>query len=187
VIPRSRKLGRLGVRRRSAGLTLIEILLSLTVFAIALGAVVSGLASVRSLDRAKRERQIATEAAISKLEELRATPFDEVFARFNAPVGDDPGAGVSPGDGFAVADLQPQVGDVDGLPGAVQFPGDNTLLIENGADAAFGMPRDLDLDGALDGLDHSGDHLLLPVRVVVQWTGRAGNQQVVLVTTLTQL
>ena len=38
----------------------------------------------------------------------------------------------------------------------------------------MGMPRDLDGDGVIDALDHSGDYRLLPVLVRVAWRGSSG-------------
>jgi hypothetical protein len=72
-------------------------------------------------------------------------------------------------------------GDADGRVGEVIFPnGGNgaTFLAENEVDPALGLTRDLNGDGAIDALDHSGDYRLLPVRVRVAWSGATGDRQI---------
>jgi hypothetical protein len=60
-------------------------------------------------------------------------------------------------------------------------------LREDVVDAGLGMPRDLNLDGVIDALDHSGDYRILPVRVLVEWTGMSGNRTHRLETVLSEL
>jgi len=51
----------------------------------------------------------------------------------------------------------------------------------------IGMPRDLNLDGAVDALYHAGDYMILPVRVRVQWMGASGPRTVELQTQISGL
>lgn len=134
-----------------------------------------------------RQQSIATEAARRQIEIMGATQFTEVFRRFNATSTDDPGGIVVPGANFAVPGLTAQVGDADGLPGEVIFPVDATapsVLREDLVDSSLGTPLDLDVDGALDGADHSGNYRMLPVVVIVRWRGAAGQGQIQLETIL---
>lgn len=169
---------------RRAGLTLIELMLALSVLTISVGAIVSGISVTNSLNRVEGERQVAMKAAIQAMESLSSTTFAEVFARFNATAEDDPGDGVSPGNNFTVTGLDVRDGDADGFCGQIHFPGDGLKLREDEIDAEMGLPRDLDGDLAVDAIDHSDDYQLLPVRVRVDWAGKAGNQRIELITLL---
>jgi hypothetical protein len=46
------------------------------------------------------------------------------------------------------------------------------------------MPRDLNGDGAIDALDHTLDHRILPVRVAVTYQGPRGQETAFAVTQL---
>ena len=116
---------------------------------------------------------------------MRAQPFDQVYALYNADPADDPlGPGTAPGAGFAVPGLSAVPGDADGLVGLVVFPEVGGELREDSADADLGMPRDLDLDGAVDDVDHSGNYGVLPVLVRVEWRGKGPARRLDLFTTL---
>ena len=176
---------RVAPRRAVRGFTLLELSITITVLVIGIGAVVSTIVASVAVDHTNREEQTALEAAQDAIESMKGAPFEEVFARFNAVPLDDPGVpGSAPGMDFAVDYLEVQAGDPDGFEGQVIFPGDGTELREDFVDAELGMPRDLNLDGLIDGLDHRTDYLVLPVRVRIQWTGENGNRQIDVVTTL---
>jgi type II secretory pathway pseudopilin PulG len=177
-VPARAKIGELGF-------TLVEILISVTVFVLVAGAVVTTVVASNALNHTNRETVLAAQAAESLLEELKATDFAEVFARYNATAADDPAAGVSPGSTFTAAGLSARANDADGLVGSIEFPGDGVQLIEDVKDVELGMPRDLDRDGAVDALDHAADYVILPVRVVLEWRGANGNRSLELVTVLT--
>lgn len=170
-----------------AGFTILEVLISATVFVLVAGAVVTSIAVSSALNTTNRETMKASQAAQSKLEELKGTAFAEVFARYNATKDDDPAAGTSPGSGFAITGLDAVGDDADGLAGAIEFPGDGLTLREDGNDADLGLPRDLDGDGAIDKDDHGGDYRVLPVRVTVAWRGKTGTRTLELVTVLADL
>ena len=170
--------------RSAGGFTLLELAIATSVLLIGFGALVSTLVASSSLGATNREEQIALEAARSAIEELKGEDFEQAFVRFNATQADDPGLGASPGSGFPIALLNVRPGDPDGFCGEILFPGDGTVLREDFVDADLGLPRDLNLDGAIDALDHADDYLLLPVRVRIRWTGEDGLRQIDLVTTL---
>ncbi len=177
------RVGRVRLGRRT-GATLLDLTIGVMLAVVTVGAVVSSLTSGYSLNRANRERGLALGVAEGVLERLRSETFDEIFARFDQTIVDDPASGSSPGAGFAVQGLTALEGDADGLPGEIAFPGDGSTLREDQVDRELGTPLDLDGDGAIDALDHATDYRLLPVRVSVVWSGASGAQRVDLVTTL---
>lgn len=174
-------------RAAKQGFTLLELMISSTVFLLVAGAVVTALVVSSALNMTNRETALAARAAQSVIEELKATAVDEIFARYNATAADDPAGGTSPGGDFAVAGLAPQAGDADGFVGSIEFPGTGVALREDGDDAELGLPRDLDGDGVVDAANHAGNYRILPVRVVIRWTGQNGKRTLELVTVLTEL
>lgn len=172
-------------------MTLLEITIAITLMAT--GMVVSSKSIVSSMvaTETARETTAATQAARSIVETLRATQFSDVFATFNADAADDPGgAGTAPGSGHVVPGLDPQQGDPDGLALEIRFPaaaGAPGVLREDIVDPALGMPRDLNGDGVMDAVDHSGDFQILPVVVRIQWTGAIGSSQMEFKTILTDI
>ena len=172
------------VRRRGiTGHTLVELTVALAVFAIGSGGMILCHLGAQGLSEANRETEIAVNAALSAVHEVRSVPFAEAFARFNATAADDV-PGDCPGSSFAVAGLEPIAGDADGLAGAIRFPGDGVVLSELVDDEALGMPRDLSGDGAPDAADHAGDYVVLPFAVRVEWTGSSGKRSLEIVSTL---
>ena len=161
-------------------MTLIEVTVAMFILFVALGATLGTISTFSALEQSNRESTVAQIAARSALEQLQATSFAQIFATFNTDPNDDPaGVGTAPGPGFAVAGLDPQDGDPDGLVGRIMLPfvpGAPTVLRENLVDPSFGLPRDLDGDGAVDGGDRAGDYLVLPVRIRIEWTGPSGNR-----------
>jgi prepilin-type N-terminal cleavage/methylation domain-containing protein len=166
------------------GFTLIELLVAATVFALVAGAICSSLIASTALNRTSRETILAMEAASNTLEALKGSPLEEVFARYNASSADDPASGASPGAAFAVAGLDVSADDADDFAGEIEFPGKGGELREDDDDAELGLPRDLNGDGAVDTSDHAADYRLLPVRVVVEWTGKTGARRLELVSVL---
>lgn len=161
----------------------------MAVTVIALTALVSSMLASARLHRTSSETAVAQRAAAQLLERLQGLPFDEIFASYNNDASDDGGLSApAAGPNFAVPSLDALATDADGLCGEVSFPTfDNagTLeLREDVVDAALGLPRDLDLDGAIDALDHSGDYRLLPVRISIRWRGVDGERAIRLETVL---
>ena len=153
-----------------------------------LGAVVAMIDSM-SLTRVNRDAAVARQAARLELESMQGVDFDQIFAAYNDAVADDGGLTVPvSGSGFAVAGLTPQNGDPDGLCGKISFPvadgGPSDVLRENLDDVRFGMPRDINLDGVIDGGNHADNYVLLPVRVQVEWRSATGNQSITIETVL---
>ncbi|MDA1195996.1 MAG: hypothetical protein O2894_12540 [Planctomycetota bacterium] len=190
-------------RHAEQGFGLVEVALALLVIAIATMGSVSWTLSGMRLDAATREEADATDALREVLEELQATPFEEVFARFNTLPEDDPeGPGTAVG-GRVVLGL---TGDVkalvgvprsDGLTGgsvgepprrAVQravalsvdiaFPTDGSgRLVESAMGADWGDGAiDIDGDGEITDEATISGYVLLPVRVRITWDGGGGTR-----------
>ena len=106
------------------------------------------------------------------LEELYATDLGRVFALYNDEPDDDPdGPGTAPGSRFQAAGLVARPADA-GWQGRIFFPtkeGSPGELREDLVDSKLRVPLDLNLDGAVDDLDHSGDFRILPVLVRIDW------------------
>jgi prepilin-type N-terminal cleavage/methylation domain-containing protein len=159
---------------RAGGFTLLELMLAMTVLAVAFVAISRAMVGAMSLNRVNRESAIVQDGMREMIETLQgAAPFGEIFIRYNSDPGDDPLLGLSPGDGFAVSGLDPVTGDPDGLVGEIVFPtlqtGMGLELREDLPLPELGLPRDLDGDGDVDNEDHAGDYRLLPVIVRLRW------------------
>jgi prepilin-type N-terminal cleavage/methylation domain-containing protein len=185
-VERRNRTGR-GAAVSEGGFSLLEILITVAIFGIAMAGLTSSQLAAIALSRTNREVSAATDAAQGVLEALRdEDDFASVFSRWNGTTGDDPGVGASPGNAFDVRGLEPLANDPDGRVGEVVFPGDGIALLEDGNDRLLGMPRDLNRDEGVDGVDHKGDYHILPVLVRVRWRGPGGAQQVLLVGTLAE-
>lgn len=160
-----------------AGFTLVEVVIASLILVIAVGGLTGSILAGLKLSRTNEEGARAEAALRSALARIEDTPFEQVFATYNADPGDDPGPG-APGASFNVAGLTAVEDDPDGLVGEVIFPsvdvGGAFELREDVVDPSFQMPRDLSGDGLWDNADHSDDYVILPVRVRVRWTGASG-------------
>lgn len=170
-----------GARRARLGFTLLEVMISAAILAIAISGICGSMLSALALDRVNRETTLARSAARRAIEEARGVPFAEIFANYNASTADDAGLTIAArGPSFAVVGLDPAVDDADGICGRVVFPtidvGGAAQLREDALDARLGVPRDLNGDGAIDALDHAGDYILLPIRARVEWNGISGRR-----------
>ena len=174
--------------RRQAGMTLVELAVSITVLAFALCAAASTVITTGALNQKNHETEVARRAAENMIEVLRNTDFTRVFQTYNSATSDDPnGAGTAPGNLFAVKGLTPLPGAPGGVAGQIFFPSAGPALYENVNDASLGMPRDLNADGVVDAANHVGDNHVLPVRVRVQWKSKNGPRTVELSTLLSEL
>lgn len=178
---------RRGTRSRR-GMSLLEVLISIAVLVIGLSGFLQAIVTTSALESTSSEQAAAAAAARAAVEQLRATPFDQVFARYNTAPQDDPAGVVSPGANFAVEDLRTRPGAT--AAGRIRFPVASAApatLREDLVDAALGLPLDLDADGVIDATDHAADYRLLPVVVTVEWESRRGPASFELRTILGQL
>ena len=172
-------------KRRQAGLTLVEMSVSLVVLTIAINMTLGAITSFAGLEEANQQKTDAYLAARRMVETLQAAQFGDVLSLYDENPVNDPAGIVVPGPGFAVPSLDAVEGDPDGLAGRVLLPLDAAgQLREDQIDASFGGPRDLNADGIQDALDHSNDYIILPVRVRIEWRSRSGDRFVELQTLL---
>ena len=181
-----------GINKTSAGFSLLEVTITMVLLTVAGGAVVSAIISNIMAGKVNRETALAHENCRRNMEQVQSIAFDDIFATFNADPADDPGgAGTGRGPTFVPAGMDPQTNDPDGIVGLIEFPtmtvGGVEQLREDLVDDALGMPRDLNLDGVIDSLDHSGDYEILPIRVRVDFAGVTGNRTYDIVTNLSVL
>lgn len=162
-------------RRARAGLTLVELMVSMSISLIAMAMFSSALIATSRMGADKRLTSIAAGAARNAIEHMRSQAHAERFARFNADPTDDPdGAGSAPGCHFAVEGLSARADDGDGFVGEIVMPTLAGELREDAVDGRLGLPRDLDGDSLVDKLDHAADYVILPVTVRVEWQGVGG-------------
>lgn len=162
------------------GFSLIEVAVLAVLLLVAVGGLSGAVLSSMRLSESSEQTARADQAAHLMAAELRSVPFEEVFRRYNASPGDDPGLpGTAPGAAFDVRGLTPRDDDPDGRVGRLVFPvtldvSGNERLDENTVDPRLGMPEGLDLNG--DGVlgDATADYTLLPVRLILEWTGAGG-------------
>ena len=158
---------RKGASDPQGGFTLVEAMVTLTIIVVSIGFTWSSIASMSSYTDSAAESSVARAAISEILTDMRTTPLAEVFTDFN-------------GVGIDVEGLDPQPDDADGAVGRVVFPtagATNERLIENLDAPEFGLPFDLNLDGAIDGDDRSGDYRLLPYQIFLEWRGKTGNRR----------
>lgn len=161
---------------------MVDIAVATVILVVAIGGLSGAVISTTQLNRENEETAAAYAALKQITETIQDAPFEDIFATFNDDPADDPGgAGTAVGSDFAAFGLQARPADADGMVGQILFPtvvvGGATQLREDVADTDTGMPRDLSGDGAVDAADHSGDYILLPVTIQLQWLGANGNRQ----------
>lgn len=177
----TRGVSRTGQGRR--GFTLIELLVGFSALLVVLLGLSRMLLSSQMASSTTHEATLARQAARRQIEILQATPLAEAYARYNASAADDPGAGASPGTGFAVAGLTAPADDPDGLPGRILFPEQGGVLSELAVAPQYGWPMDMDGLGGITA-DVSATYRALPVVVRVEWRGSGGDGLVELETVL---
>lgn len=174
---------RTGNRKDRAGFTLVEVMVTLVLLAVAMLGFSRSMVSTMVAADTDREVRLSTEASRAVFERLSGAAFEEVFALYNSDPNDDPdGPGTGPGVNFDVEGLDPLPADPDGSVGRVWLPVVEVAgipqLREDVQMPELGMPRDLSGDGVIDDLDHSGDYVILPVRVELDWQGNGGPAEV---------
>lgn len=189
-----------------AGLSILEVLVTLSILVVAGSLFCQMLVSGRRIRLVNHEKTLAADAARVVLERMRNMPFLEVYRAYNEDPKDDPGGnGTGHGSTFDVEGLDP----LDGASavGKILFPsklvqvsgGSGKLGLSGGGgslggtyyhlhedlvDARLGMPRDLNGDNKVDDQDHSSAYLLLPVCVRLEWKSGTGERHFEIVTQL---
>ena len=161
--------------QRRAGFTLVELMISVVILTLCCGMLATTLSATGMHRSTNHEQGLAVEAARGVIEDMHNWKFGGVYTLYNADPNDDPdGPGTGPGKHFAVEGLSPADDDPDGFVGEVILPVNSGPLLESAVNQALGMPRDLNGDMTIDELDHTLDHIVLPVKVVLRWKGAAG-------------
>lgn len=173
-------------------MTLVEVMVAIVILTVSVYILSSTVTAAIGHSHVKEERTRAVDAAWNVLEQMRAEPFEELFARYNSDPGDDPGgSGTAPGAHFDVPGLDPQEADEDGLPGEVILPEatsrDGSQLREDLELGRLSLPRDLNGDLLVDGLDHAEDYIVLPVTVRIAWEGATGRREFEMTTMFAKL
>lgn len=166
------------------GFSLVEVTVLALLLLVAIGGLSGAVLSSLRLARTTEESALADEAARALAARMQTTTFADIFRTYNGATVDDPaGAGTAPGAAFDVRGLTARSDDADGRVGRVVFPsvdagGGLEALREDVADARLGIPeegRDLNGNGTTND-DVTADYRLLPVRLIVEWTGAGGNR-----------
>lgn len=152
--------------RARAGFSMIEVMIACVFIAVASMGLMQAMVSSNRAEALSIKAQIATQLAESILEEMAAVEPSEIYARYNASVDDDPGTGSSPGSSFPLTVHGLESDDPVAL---IVFPEVGGILSETAVSEHLGMPRDLNMDGAITAGDRSADYQLLPVEVRVSW------------------
>jgi Tfp pilus assembly protein PilV len=187
-------------RRRPAsgsqGIALIEVLASMVVVAVGLLAYASSVLQSHKCSADAEERGVAVLTLERFIERLRAdTDWAGLYARLrplsNESAGDttlkslarDPSLTTyAPSTYYADFDVPASIGTVTVL---VQVPSTTVSgvagLRENANAPRYGLPIDLNGDGAVDGNTHNADCAVLPVVVRLRWQhkGRVADEVVV--------
>lgn len=150
----------------------------LVVMTVAVSMLAGTLTASSRVGPLMREEALAAEAARFQIESLRVVDFDQVYPTYNADPRDDAGGiGTAPGMHFEVDGLDPRAFDQDGFVGRFEFPEVAGVLREDAVDPSLGMPRDLNLDGAIDSASRRDDYQILPFCVVIEWAGTNGPRE----------
>ena len=104
-------------RRTDQGFSLLEVMVSLSIIAIALMAIVSTVLHTIRMKESEKEQQIAKQAVTRKVEELKAGTFSTLFATYD-------------GTTFGVADLVHTAGPTGQGLGTVEIDNTNSELLD---------------------------------------------------------
>ena len=172
--------------RKRSGFTMVEVMVALLVLTVAVQILSSTVTASISYTRVKRERAAAVVAATNVIETMHSLPFYDLFATYNGSPDDDPdGPDTAPGARFEVHGLTPLPGEE--FVGRIEFPAEGARLVETFEDRRLGTPRDLNGDLLIDDDDRSGDYLVLPVVVTVEWKSQLGERRFEVATMLVDL
>lgn len=165
---------KIDTRGNRQGFTLVEVMIALTVISVAVYMMSSTITATMMHSNARKERTLAVENAMNVLEHMRAMPFEELYVLYNDNLDDDPdGPGTAPGPTFSVPGLDPREGAQ--AVGFILLPSLEGQLRENLNIPELSLPRDLNGDLVIDSANHAEDYKVLPVQILVEWNGTAGD------------
>lgn len=170
-------------RSHRAGFSLLEVTILALLLLVAVGGLSGAVLSSLRLARTTEESTQADEAARALAARLQNEAFASLFSLYNTNPADDPGGvGTAPGGAFDVRGLTARRGDADGRVGRIVFPavdlgGGVQALREDVVDVRLGMAEGRDLNGnGVPDEDATNDYVLLPARLIVEWTGAGGDR-----------
>lgn len=99
------------------GFTLIEVLVALSVVAVAVVGLLGMVVMATGQDENAADQNAAMDAAMSLISEIRQTPFHQVYSKYKDHA-------------FPVEGLNPWPGDPDGLPGRVVIDASDPDLLD---------------------------------------------------------
>lgn len=169
-----------------SGFSLVDVCLSMALLVIGLGVLIGSTFSAMKLDQVNASTALANQALRGLCEELQAMPIDEVLDSYVIAENEDERTRA---DKLARLTLRdPALATHDGREPVVRarFPldEDGRTLREDLELPEFGLPRDLDGDGAIDGADKRASFRILPVVLELDWVGPSGTQHLQLSTVL---
>jgi type II secretory pathway pseudopilin PulG len=176
------------VRRHERGVSLVEMLGALLVLAVGLLSHVSSTLSEHRLAREQSARTTAIQAMRDVIERLRADEdFPTLYARLRTlEVQAEAGGGAESapladgGTAWPLTTYFPTRTPADGElamhvlvevppPQPPQSGSGTAALRENATLPAFGLPADLDGDGAIDDDPHDADYATIPIVVILRY------------------
>ena len=168
------------------GFSLLEMMIAMSMFAAVATAMMVCFSHASLSDVTSAENVKARAAATRIMDSIRdysSTSFETTYAYFNDNPYDDPdGYHTAPGNSSIVEELNSPNGTAFAR---IEFPEVNSQLREDTDNAELGMPRDLDADGVVGINPVNGTYKLLPVKVVISWSGVGGKREYSVVTVIT--
>lgn len=171
-----KKLARSFQRSHREGFSLVEVTILALLLLVAVGGLSGAVLSSLRLSRTTEESTLADEAARALAGRLQTEAFGNLFSRYNASPAAVPGAA------FDVPGLTARSDDPDGRVGRIVFPavdvgGGVQALREDVSDVRLGMAEGRDLNGnGVPNEDATINYVLLPARLIVEWTGAGGDR-----------
>ncbi len=173
-------------------MTLLEVVVAMAVLTLAFAMYSGAVIALGRQNQMMREEAVAGDACQEVIETMRSEPFAQLYSLYNHDTADDPlGEDTAPGARFEVWGLDPAPGAPEEIAGEVFLPEIEVSpgvwqLREDIDDPDLGMPRDLNGDSRIDGLDHSSDYIHLPTLLRVEWKGLNGVRRFEIVTMCTE-
>ncbi len=170
----------------AGGFTLLELLMAMSLFSVVAAAMMACFSRCSTSDVSSDENITARSAATRIMDSIRdyaSSSFEDTFAYYNSDPFDDPdGYGTAAGGVFTVEELSSAE---ETASAQIQFPEVDGYLREDVDDPDLGLPKDLNGDGIIGEEPVDSTYKLLPVRVVITWSGVGGQRTYSVVTVIT--
>lgn len=161
-------------RKGRRGVTLIELIIAVAVLGLSLILLVSIIFSSGTVQESTRERAIAYNFVRKLLEEMRSAPFDPVLNPTTNVFVQYKSGGTAYNTVTSATYLRDNLGlnpPKSGPRLEIIFPMRNGHLDETMTDTDLQMPKDLDWSGAATSTNVDATFRILPVKVIVHWSG----------------